>query len=217
MPATAPAPVTADVFLNPDGLFDRFVALTADALVVANPDRNELTAWAAAGSAAIPRAVATGTVVPFASVSKLSTNHYSDVLNVHWRDASRERLTSVHFENAAARDACWASLRRRLGMAFTFSDVQFGRARALVSPAITLGVIGALTWLFHTAAAGLAAGEEPTVRGRNAMVKRMAVGAMDFLGPTGVLVVGALLTVLAVAWATARLRTPPRMLTLVRR
>lgn len=44
----ATAPATTDVFLNPDGLFDRFVALTSDALVVANPDKNELAALAAA-------------------------------------------------------------------------------------------------------------------------------------------------------------------------
>jgi hypothetical protein len=210
---------TADVFLNPTGLFDRLVLFTDDAIVVANPAAASL-AGVGPGSAPAdwkPLVGLSPSVVPYGTIRKVSTNKHGDTLSVRWKDASRDRLTTVSLKDAAVRDEAWERLRRRLGQSFAFSDVQFGAARAALTPIGVVLICALVTWALYLAAGELAAGAEPEVRGRNALVKQAAVTIIGLIGPTGVLIAGGLATTMAAAWGVARVRTPPRMLTLVRK
>jgi hypothetical protein len=216
--AAAAAPGGADVFMNPKGMFDRLVLLTADSIIVANPDESTLTQAAAAGANADWQTVIgmKPTVVPYAMVSKVSTNKHGDTINVRHKDKSGSRLTSISMKDAAARDQAWDGLRRRLGSGFTFTDVQYGKARAALAPIVTIAFCMLLTWLFYMAAQELASGEEAEVRGRNQAFKWIAVMVANVLGPTGVMIVGGIATLIALVWGSARIKTPPRMLTLAR-
>jgi hypothetical protein len=220
--AAAPAPVSApggvDVFMNPKGMFDRLVLLTNDSIVVANPEESTLTEAAAAGANVNWQHVAglKSTVVPYASIRKVSTNKHGDTLNVRYQDKSGSRLTSISMKDGPARDQAWEGLRRRLGSSFRFSDVQYGAFRAALSPLVAVALCALLTWLFYMAASELATGGEAEVRGRNQAFKWIAVMVASVLGPTGVMIVGGIATFIAAAWGMARIKTPPRMLTLAR-
>ena len=209
----------ADVFLNPAGTFDRLVLFTETSIIVANP---AAAALAGLGPASTPEQLtavigADATNLSYAAIKKVSTNLHGDALNVTWRDETRDRFTNIGLKDGAVRDQAWEKLRRRLGPAFQFSDVQFGVVRAALAPLVTVAVFAFITWALYMAATGLAEGEDADTSGRNAALKAVTVLVLDLLGPTGVVIVGGLITAIAVAWGVARIRKPPRMLTLKRR
>jgi hypothetical protein len=210
---------SADVFVNPEGLFDRLVLFTDEAIVVANPEAGALAALKPGSGSADWKAVIgqSFSILPYTSIRKISTNKHGDTLSVRWKDTTRDRLTSICLKDAVVRDQAWDRLRRRLGQGFRVSDVQFGPVRAAVAPMAVVALCVFLTWIVHMAAGELAAGAEPEVRGRNQVIKQLVVLVVSLIGPTGVLIVGGLATVMAAAWAVARVRVPPRMLTLARR
>ena len=88
--------------------------------------------------------------------------------------------------------------------------------RAAFAPLIALAGCLLFTWLFYMAAGELASGGEADIRGRHQFMKQIAVWVTGLLGPTGVLIAGGLATLIAGAWFRARVKTPPRMLTLAR-
>ena len=211
------APV--DYFVNPTGLFDRLVLFTDDAIVVANPEPTALAGLTTALQSASWQQLlaASSTVIPYAAVSKVSTNQYRDVVSIRYRDHARGRFANIGFKDTATRDRALANLRRRLGGEFEFSEVQYGRLRAAVGPLLTVIACLALTWLFHRVAIELAGGATADITGRQALGKNLAVGTLRALGPLGVLIVGSLAIIIGLAWGSSRMRQPPRMLTLARR
>jgi hypothetical protein len=206
------------VFLNPPGLFDRLVVLTPEAILVANPDalamaRLSANPDAAAWASALGEAP---TTVPYAAITHIRTNKHGDTLTIRYRQGPRSRLMTISLKDTATRDDVWDRLYRRVGRSFVFSDVQFGRVRAAVAPVLTAAACVAATWLLSMVAAELAGGAEAEIRGRNAAVKQALVFVVDRLGPTGVIVAGTLAAASAALWGVARVRVPPRMLTLAR-
>jgi hypothetical protein len=187
-----------DVFLNPAGLFDRLVVLTPEAILVANPDPLAMARLSADPDPAA-WAAALGerrTTIRYDAIAQIRTNTHRDTLTVRFKQHNRSRLMTISLKDSAARDAAWEALRRRVGRQFVFSDVQLGRVRAAVAPLLTAALgIGAAVVLHLAAAEAFVA---------------------DILGPNGVVGLGVLAAAMAGVWGVARLRVPPRMLTLVR-
>ena len=216
-PQTSPAS-SIDVFLNPPGLFDRLVVLTPEAILVANPDalamaRLSANPDAAAWASALGEAP---TTVPYDAITQIRTKKQGDTLAIRYRQDQRTRLMTVSLKDTATRDEVWDRLQRRVGRSFVFSDVQFGRVRAAVAPLVTATGCLVATWVLSMVAAELAGGAEAEIRGRNAALKQAVVFVVDRLGPTGVIAAGALAAAGAALWGVARVRVPPRMLTLAR-
>ncbi|APG65813.1 hypothetical protein LPB136_10755 [Tenacibaculum todarodis] len=55
-------------------------------------------------------------------------------------------------------------------------------------------IFGAITYFLHTIALSLQNGEEIRTSGRRGLIKKIFVGIADFLGPTGSLIIGGLVT-----------------------
>ena len=217
-----PAPPTpADVFSSGEGLFDRLVVLTNEALFTANPDKPQLAGIAAKVTAAAP---AVRSVVPdaeeitYKSISSVKANRHRDDLNVYYHDGSRDRMKNISFDTAAIRDRAFESFRRRLGPRFVKDEVQYSVLSAAFAPLLTSVIFAALTLFMMSAAQELADGANVRVTGSarasTAAAKGIFVLVLGVLGPTGVMVLGGLFVAGGIAWLIARLRKPPLMATL---
>ena len=214
-PARTPAPPTpGDVFSNGEGLFDRLVVLTNEALFTANPEKPQLAGVASKVTAAAP---AVKSVVPdaeqiaYKSISSVKTNRHRTVLEVYYHDGSRDRMKGIDFDSAALRDRVFESLRRRLGPRFVKDEVQYSVLSAAFAPLLTTVVFAGITMFLMSAAQELVDGVDVKIRGRNAAAKGIFVLVLDVLGPTGVMILGGLFVAGGLAWLVARLRKPPLM------
>jgi hypothetical protein len=206
-------PTAVDVYSSSEQLFDRLVVLTNEALFTANPDKAQVKGLAAAVTAAAP---AVKSVVPdaeeiaFRSISSVKANRHRSDLNVHYNDG-QVRIKNIDFDSPAIRDRAFESLRRRLGPRFVKDEVQYNVLSAAFAPLLTVVVFAGITMFLMGAAQELADGVEARTSGRNAFLKSMFVLVLNVLGPTGVMIVGGLLVLAALAWLVARVRKPPLM------
>ncbi len=218
-PTRMAAPQTpADVFSNGEGLFDRLVVLTTEALFTANPEKPQLAGIAPKVTAAAP---AVKSVVPdaeeiaYKSISSLKANRHRSDLNVYYHDGSRDRMKNIDFDSAATRDRAFECFRRRLGPRFVKDEVQYSVLSAAFAPLLTVVVFAAITMFMMSAAQELADGADVRITGSaratTAAAKGLTVIVLNLLGPTGVMVLGGLFSAGGIAWLVARVRKPPLM------
>jgi hypothetical protein len=204
----------ADVFVNPDGVFDRLVVLSDTGLSATNPDSSLL-------ASATPEQLAllippNQVQIPWASIVKVRSNRHRDDINVTFRGSSREELKNIGFKDAASRDAALRAIQKRLGPQFRWREEQYGIGRAAGIPLVAGVVMSVFTYVSAMAAAGLANGEQADIHGRNRATKAAFVWALDLIGPTGVWVVGGLAVACCVLWMMGRIKRPPLMVTIAR-
>lgn len=97
------------------------------------------------------------------------------------------------------------------GRTFREGREEITATEAVVPPAIVGVIVGALWTLLYMTAGQIAAGKAIEIHGRRAGLKRLCVMAAETLGVNGTLVLGAVLLLSIVAWATMRfLRRPHR-------
>ena len=80
---------------------------------------------------------------------------------------------------------------------------------AAKSPLVVLAVIAFSVFLLVNAAAELADGEDVTVTGRNRGLKKLLAFVLETIGPTGVYIVGGVLSGLALYRLVQRIKNPP--------
>jgi len=69
-------------------------------------------------------------------------------------------------------------------------------------------LFGGITWVLYTTALSIQNGEHLDTSGRRSLIRKIIVGIADFLGPTGSLIVGGLLTLLFVYTFINTIRKP---------
>jgi len=139
-----------------------------------------------------------------------ANRHRSD-LNVYYHDGSRDRMKNISFDTAAIRDRAFECFRRRLGPRFVKDEVQYSVLSAAFAPLLTVVVFAGITMFLMGAAQELKDGVEVKIRNGAVAAKGIFVVVLGVLGPTGVMILGGLFVIGAVAWLVARLRKPPLM------
>ena len=202
----------AEVFVNPEGIFDRLVVVSDAGLSVVNPEKHLLMQTTPDRLAeSVPPDQAQ---IRWAAIVKVRANRHRDDLNVTFKGSTREELKNISFKDASARDAAFEAIRKRLGPQFTLSEVQYGMGRAAGIPFLVGSLLGAFTYVSAMAAAG--AGDEVTIGGRNRAAKAAFAWALELLGPTGVWIVGALAVTGCLMWMVGRIKRPPLMVTIAK-
>lgn len=69
-------------------------------------------------------------------------------------------------------------------------------------------LFGGITWVLYTTALSIQNGQHLDTSGRRSLIRKIIVGIADFLGPTGSLIVGGLLTLLFVYTFINTIRKP---------
>ena len=204
-----------DTFLGTKPGDDGVIAITDDAVVVANPDAaavEEVACSIASGAADPPGARR----IPFAVLTSVHTDKRRCAMQVRYWDGRTTQATHLTFADPRSRDRALVSLTRRFGDAFRREEEQYGLVRAVGVPLVwTIGMLF-FTWVLIGAAQELAGGAPIPARHALRAEKVAAAGVLAAIGPVGALLIGASATLSCLRWTLARWRKPPFMVRLVR-
>ena len=203
-------------WIDPERIFDSVVVLADDAVLVSNPpeaDARAIAAELASGSGDLALRKSDPTTIPVAGITRVRFEQDDDAVDLDYRAGKSGESKNIAFSTREERDAFVAQLVERLP-ACESQTVAWSPWRALVGPTAFGSVVGVLTWLFHAAAAGIAAGAEAEVSGRRSGLKRIVLWVIETIGPVGVLAVGGLLLAVTGFYAWKRFQSPPVVTTL---
>ncbi len=203
-------------WIDPDRIFDSVVALTDDAIYVANPSKETALAMGEAldrSEAASTVVKDDATVIGVGQIVRVRYNRHDDDIDIDYKPAREKESKNISFSSREERDDFAAQLAERLP-GFEGKVVEYGRLRAALAP-VLFGLFASFaTWGLHAAAVAIDEGAEAEISGRRAGLKRLLYWVMDVIGPIGVLLVGGLVLVATVAVLVSRVKTPPIMHTL---
>jgi hypothetical protein len=141
--------------------------------------------------------------VAFRAMTRVQYNEHETDIEFHHRDGKDDSVVSVFIETPG--------LRERLADQFAAHETHFSRWRAAFGSLMALTVFGFGTLLLRGAAAAVRAAGEIEYEGRRQGMKKLFVGVLDLLGPTGVTVIGGILMLLAGLVLYSRLKEPQRL------
>ncbi len=203
-------------WIDPERIFDSVVVLTDDALYVCNPPEERAREIAAALEAGEPASMVMKedpTTILVGGITKVRYDRKDDDVTIHYRAGKESDDKNISFSSAEERDAFMIELAERLPECDS-DTVEWGPVRAALGPLAFGGFAGFMTWVLHAAAVAMAAGAEAEASGRRAGLKKLVMGAVELIGPIGVLVVGGLVLALTGAFLVMRVKNPPIWTTL---
>jgi len=205
-------------WLDEESPTNRVVVLSEDAVYSAHPSKKQMPAISAAleeGQHVASVVKDDVTAVPIGAISMVEYDRTGDDIEIEYALGREKKTESIWFSSAEQRDDFAAQLAERL-TDFTSETKVYGPVRAAVGPIGFGAVVAFFTWVLHGAAVALAGGADVDVSGRRAGLKRLVMGIVELIGPTGVLVVGGLLLALTVAVLVMRIKEPPIMVKMKR-
>ena len=152
------------------------------------------------------------TTVPLHSVTKISTDRHDTDIDIEYRDGKDNEEQTLHFASQQARDKAFAALQETYAGRFELFEEAYTRSQAMFMPLAATTICGFLTILFAMAAGEIAAGA--STEAANTGAKKLFAAILGFVGPTGVWIVGGLITAFCVLAVYGAAKEPPVMLTL---
>ena len=192
------------VWVNPKGVFNSLVVLAGDCVVFGKPKGTD--------AAAVEAAVESGQgmkAIDLADVGRVRANRRNREVEVSVGIGKKGKSVNLEMVDETAQQELFQALQERLGSGWGRRHVEMSPMRAASAPAVGLLIIALLTFAASKGAEQLASGETVEVSGRHAGVKRLFVWLMETLGPTGIVVLGVVLALVAVAILIKRVRKPP--------
>jgi hypothetical protein len=207
---------SAHVWTDEKAAFESLVALDDSSLFIASPEESRIaeiakqirsgTSPIAALKDAKPRQI------QLDSLKYIKSNRHSTIVNYKISGTDgKDKLGNFTFKQEQ-RDDLFKKLEILCSRGFTYTETQFNRLRAALSPFITICIVALFTFVCRNAAIEMAEGRSVEIRGRYALMKRLFVWALDVLGSIGVVIVGSIIGVLCLVWMVKRIATPPLML-----
>ncbi len=151
------------------------------------------------------------THVVLRSVSKVQQSRGDEDIDFVMRDGKDEKTESISINDEGVRADVFIALERATQGRFKRYEDQYSRARAAYGAALFLTIFGFITKFAASAATVIRNAEDYEVDGRKKGLAQLIVWVLDFLGPTGVWVIGGLICALF-AWSLyLHLKAPPFM------
>lgn len=149
--------------------------------------------------------------VAFRAMTRVQYNEHETDIEFHHRDGKDDSVVSVFIETPGLRERIYTHLRERLADQFAAHESHFSRWRAAFASltALTIFLLGTL--MARSAAIAVRAAGEIEYEGRRQGTKKLFVGVLDLLGPTGVSVIGGILVLLAGLVLYSRIKEPQRL------
>ncbi len=205
------------IWTNKDTLFDRIIVITDEAIITADLKEAELDdAKNRIESGEKPLNVLgkKATFIPFFEIKSIKIEESDDALEVEYVKENKSSSKTLAATDIEARKEMVSEIQSHLGSGFTSMTEKYNIPRAIFASLMTFSILAIITWLLHGAAVLIAAGTEAEFSGRNSGIKRLFYWVLDLLGPTGVLIIGGLLMLLAIMTLVKRIREPMIVTTL---
>ncbi len=149
--------------------------------------------------------------VSLRALEKVTADARDTDIELTHRDGKDSTDLTLSISSAEIREAVFAALQQVMANRFQTFEDHYSRARAAFGSLMTLTVFGLLTWWLAAAAAGIRAAEEIELSGRKKGLKKIFIGTLDLLGPTGVTIIGGLICALVLWYLALQLRQPPQL------
>ncbi|MDJ0788889.1 MAG: hypothetical protein QNK05_18950 [Myxococcota bacterium] len=200
-------------WIDAERVFDKVVALSDDVIYVANPSSEQALAMKQALDGDEPASTVIkddATSILINSILLVSYNAHDTDIDIAYQAGKEKESKNIDFSTAAERNDFALQLAERLPD-FESKSVQYGRIRAALGPLAFGAVASLLTLAFYGAAIEIAGGATAEIEGRHRAIKNLVFMALDWIGPTGVLIVGGLLMFATGYTLVHRVHTPPLM------
>ena len=205
------------VWINTDTIFDKFIVMADDAILsadVKNETIEQTKARIENGEAPLNVLGEKATMIPWFSITKVEVDEHDTDIDIDYKAGKESKSKTLSFIDIDTRKQAFAELQSHMDKKFTCMTDSFNIVRAIYSPLLTLTILAIATWLLHGAAVAIAGGQHADIHGRHSGIKRLFYWALELLGPTGVMVVGGVLMLLAVMSLVKRIKRPPVITTL---
>jgi hypothetical protein len=204
------------IWLNPTHLTDKISILYANAVVVANPSREQLERLEAGlTQAKIPvKMLGKRKVILLNTIRSIKADKNRKDINIRHKKNGKAYFTNISFASRDARNEFFEALQKKLGPNFERTVKEYKPFEAVGAPVLTIGLIIFSAYLCHAAALEAAAGVGSQMGGRRQLLKLLFAAFTTLIGPTGALILGVILTALALFWLFARMLQPPIIITL---
>ena len=207
---------SAHVWTDDKAAFESLVALDGNSIFVASPDRARIVEIAEQiRSGTSPVSALKGSrakQIQLDTLKCIKSNRHSTIVNYKVSGPDGKDKLGNFTIKQEQRDDLFKKLEILCSRGFKYTETQFNRIRAALSPFIAICIVTLLTFISYKAAIQMAEEGSVEIRGRHALIKRLFAWALDILGPTGVIIVGGVIGVLCLVWMMKRTVTPPLML-----
>ncbi len=140
------------------------------------------------------------------NIIQIHSNVDGTDIDFKYKSEGSTKKATMGFEEEEERDQALDAIENSLGLKRSRED--WSRLRSVRGPVIAMIIFGVITYVLRLAAQDLVDNPDPEITGRRKMIKRIFVAVLDFFGPTGVTVIGAILIGLSVLVLFNRLKTP---------
>lgn len=201
------------IWFNPDHFSDKVVMIYRDTVVIANPKnikqvqrQLDLSNPIMLGQERI--------VIPLDRIIMVSTNEHTKYLTIRYKKEKLPSLQSVHFASQTDRNEFFTVLQEKLQPKFERTTKEINPLLAMIMPIGAATVVIWFTYLLYGAALEARARGGITVMGRFQAIKLIIAKLIIVIGPTGVVILGAILIALVLVWTFKRMKKPPIMVVL---
>lgn len=204
---------------NRESAFDRVIALGEQSILMCTKaEDNIFEALAKAKSDDEVSKLLKGNVrIEYASIVQVVGNMQSEMVYIKYKENRKKAFQTVGCQDKETAEKLLSALKEKLPD-FSEKQKQLGRFESSVKPAIFVVVNAFLTHLFVGMAAEVVSkNAEIDVGQRKVFIKKMLIWVLDLLGPTGVAIVGGLITLSLIAWLVSRIKNPPLIRTLYKK
>lgn len=206
----------AYVWTDEKAAFESLVALDENGIFVASPENSRISEIAEQiRSGTSPVSALEGTnskLIQLDTLKYIKSNRHSTIVNYKTEGSDGKDNLGNFTIKKEQRDELFKNLEILCSRGFNYTETQFSKFRAALSPLITIGVVALITFFSFQAAIQIAEGESPDIKGRHSLIKSIFAGTLDFLGPNGVIIVGGIISVLCLIWMVNRIKKPPFIL-----
>lgn len=201
---------------NRESAFDRVIALGEQSILMCTKvDDNIFEALAKAKSDGGASKLLKGNVrIEYASIVEVVGNMQSEMVYIRYKEKKKKAFQTISCQDKETAERLLSALKEKLPD-FSETQKQLGRFESSIKPAIFVIVNAFLTHLFVGMATDVVAkNAEIDVGQRKIFFKKIFISVLEFLGPTGVAIIGGVITLSLIAWLVSRIKHPPLIRTL---
>lgn len=199
------------VWINKESIFDNFIVVGDESVVTADLKDAEIDAAKKrilSGERPLNVLLDKATTIPYFMITKIVSEETDTDFEISYKTEKDSDTKTIDAVDIETRKEILRDIESHLDNDFTSMTEEYNVFRAIYASLMTLSGLIIITWLIHGAAASIVEGAEADISGRNSGIKALFVWVLELLGPTGVLIVGALLMFFAVMTLVRRIKQP---------
>ncbi len=205
------------VWCADDTFLDQLIFLNESNLIVDKPDDEQAPAMKQAllgGSPAAQVLSSDSVDIPLLSIVSIQTDRNDDEIEIHYKKDDDVKDKTLRLASSEKRDEVYAALKAAFGERFSETVDAYSVPQAAYPSLMSLTIFGLLTWFGGWFAGALRAAEDYEISGSNQGTKALIATVLEFLGPTGVYIIGGIICALCAMALYSRVTQPQVMMVL---